>query len=175
MKITASISVALCVLAVMAGAYGVSAARESADMLVVQASSGSIAPARMFARWMLKRLDHCPVEDFHPTTPIGFVIAGWEQMGARERFAPLLDLLLARGCSIDSYGGSGLTPLHSAILFNNADAVHTLLSLGADRNLPTTIQSSDEAREINLNALGFAHYLDSLGGEDRAAIITALE
>lgn len=49
MKITASISAALCVLAVMAGAYGVSVARESADMLVVQASSGSIAPAHVRA------------------------------------------------------------------------------------------------------------------------------
>ena len=175
MRITSYIGAAVSVVAVMVGAYGMSVARQSTDLLIVQATSASIAPARVAARWMLRRLDHCPVEDFHPTTPIGFIVAGWEKTDDNGRSKELLDLLLARGCDIDSYGGRGLTPLHSAILFNNLDAVQALLRVGADSNLSTAIQSSDDGREIALDAFAFAHYLDSVSGEDRSAIIGVLE
>ncbi len=155
--------------------YVVSVARQSADILVVQATSGSAAPVRLIAETMLARLEHCPDEDFHPTTPIGFIIAGWEQTGESERFARVLDVLLTRGCEIDSYGERGLTPLHSAVLFNNSAAVVALLRRGADSELTTAIPNGAQDRDISLNAVSFARYLDDISGEDRSAVIAALE
>lgn len=175
MKTTSYIGAAVSLIVVMLGGYGMSVARQPADLLVVQATSASIAPARLIAEWMVGRLDHCPSEDFLPTTPVSFVVAGWEQTGEGERFERLLGLLITRGCEIDSYSGRGLTPLHNAILFNNVSVVDALLRLGADRNLVTAIQSGDDDREITLDAISFARYLDSVSGEDRSAIIQALD
>ena len=175
MKLSSTIASVLSVVAVMIGVYVVSVARQSADMLVVQATSGSSPPVRLIAETMLGRLEHCPNEDFHPTTPIGFIVAGWEQTGESERFLRVLDVLLTRGCEIDSYGARGLTPLHSAVLFNNSAAVVALLRRGANRELTTAIPNGVEDRNISLNALSFARYLDDISGEDRSAVIAALD
>ncbi len=175
MNSTSTVAAVVLVVTVMIGAYVMSVARQSADLLIVQATTASIAPARLVAEWMLGRLDHCPDEDFHPTTPLGFIVAGWEQSGDAARSERMLDLLLASGCAIDSYGGPGLTPLHSAILFNNLNAVQALLRRGADRNLRTAIQSGDDGRAIALDALAFAHYLESTGSDYRSAIVDVLE
>ncbi len=175
MKTTWYVAGVVSLVAILTSAYAMSVSRQSADLLIVQATTASAAPARMVARWMLSRLDHCPDEDFQPTTPIGFIVAGWGQADENQRSVDVLDLLLANGCDIDSYGDRGLTPLHSAILFNNLDAVRALLQRGADRNLRTAIQSSDGGRKIAVDAIAFAHYLDSTGGDDHSAIIDELE
>ena len=130
---------------------------------------------RLIAETMLARLEQCPNEDFHPTTPVGFIVAGWEQTGECERFSRVLDVLLTRGCEIDSYGGRDLTPLRSAVLFNNSAAVVALLRRGTNRELTTAIPDGTEDRDISLNALSFARYLDDISGEDRSAVIAALD
>lgn len=44
----------------------------------------------------------------------------------------VLELLLARGAEVDAGDRSGMTPLHSAAVFNRADMARQLLASGAD-------------------------------------------
>lgn len=162
-------------LAVIATMYVLSVSRQPADMLVVQAASATSAPARAIAWWALERLDSCPEQDFQPTTPIGFVVAGWNSAGGEARFGRALDLLVVRGCNINRYDRRGLTPLHSAILFNNAEAARALLRLGADPDLPSAIDGRDGGRPIELPARAFAEYLDGVSGEDHGAVVAILD
>ena len=141
---------------------------------MVQSASASTAAARTAAWWALGRLQRCPEEDFAPTTPVGFVVAGWNETGNADRFGAALELLLAHGCDINASDQRGLTPLHSAILFNNTPAARRLLELGADSTLTTAIDARAGVQAIVLDAADFAAYLDELGGEDRAAIAALL-
>jgi hypothetical protein len=163
------------IVGVMTTIYVVDVVRQPADLLIVQATSGSAAPARMVAWWALERVAECPDADFRPTTPVGFVIAAWEKSDDDSSFVKMLELLLARGCDIDRYSDSGLTPLHSAVLFNNVRAVEALLRLGADPNLATEIDGRDARRPINLDARSFAEYLGSASGEGRSSVIAILD
>jgi hypothetical protein len=165
----------LIVLGGLLGGYVASVARQPADLLVVQATTAEFGPVREIALWTLRRHDSCRDEDFLPASPIGFLIAGWDDGENGSRSAQLLEAMIDLGCNVNAVGASGLTPLHSAILFNNLPATTLLLHHGADPQLTTTIDKGEAKITIGLDARAFAIYLDEASGEDRSTIVQLLD
>jgi ankyrin repeat protein len=91
------------------------------------------------------------------------------------RFAELFEPMVGFGCNVNEHAANGLTPLHSAILFNNLVATEMLLRHGADPRLTTRIDKGSDEIPIALEARAFALYLDEASGEDRRAIIRLLD
>jgi len=164
----------LAAVSVLGAAYTVSLVRQPADLLVVQAATSTFRPVRTAALWALDRLPDCPYADFLPTTPFGFAVSAWQDADHDARLERVLALLDRLGCDIDRRGLGGLTALHSAVLFNNAEAVQALRRLGADPSVPTDIRGRGESLPLQLDASAFAAYLDRAGGENRSAVYTAL-
>ena len=158
----------------LAAAYGFSVARQSADMLLIQALHGSSAPVRAVARLSMRRFAGCPEADFAPTTAIGMLVSAWDEHVSVQGASELLRQLEALGCDINRHGAQGLTPLHSAVLFNNASAVHLLLRAGADPRLNTKIPRADGGYG-EYDALAFAARVAAASDDNFDAVFAALQ
>ncbi len=139
-------------------------------MLLVQALHGSSAPVRAAAALGLRRFARCPDRDFVPSTAIGMLIAAWDRELPQSRVRDLLAQLQALDCDINARGEHGLAPLHSAILFNNVNAVHLLLQAGADPAVRTRLDRSD-GRSGEYDAPTFTRRLANAGDDDYGAIL----
>lgn len=158
---------------VLSAAYVWSLSRQSADLLVVQATSADFSLVRTAASWALGRIEECPYADFLPTTPYSFVISAWQPAAREDDIVRVLQHVHNMGCAIDKLGTNGLSALHNAVLFNNPDAVRELLLRGADPEVRTAI--IENPPPIRLPADEFAHYLDQVSGEDRGELIKVFE
>ena len=175
MKTKSAISLLLLAFVLLGAAYISSVARLSSDMLVTQALTGSWWPVREVAFRTLQTKSTCAEEEFLPSSPLGFVIAAWENDVSETRYERLLDLLVRVGCDINGTGERGLTGLHSAVLFNNSQAVTSLLRRGADKYRVVTLPSNDASGRVDLDVPGFARYLNEDSGGEWDAVVEALE
>lgn len=175
MSYKSALSGLILVFVLLCASYFASVARLSTEMLVVQALSGSQWPVREVATRILRLRTECGEDDFLPSSPIGFVVAAWEDDQLTPRYEKLIDSLIALGCDINATGERGLTGLHSAVLFNNPQAVTSLLLRGADKNRFIVVPGSDGNSEIPLDVLQFANYLNNEPDGVRNGVIEALE
>jgi len=169
-RIVVPLVAAVCVLVV---AYLFSLGRQSADLLLVQALTAPVAPVRGVAAAVLERKGECPREDFLPTTAVGFLVAGWHGDVPAGRANTLLQKLVDIGCDVNRRGTQGLTPLHSAILFDNRSAVVALLQYGADPGIKTRIHGAGGTIS-EYDAVEFARRVEAGGSDDRTEILTLL-
>lgn len=161
------------VLIALGGVYAYSVSRLSADLLLIQSLHGSSTPVRAFAAASMWRFNRCPEADFAPSTAIGMLVAAWDEHVPAARAEKLLERLQGLGCDINRQGARGLTPLHSAVLFNNLAAVETLLKSGANPQARVTIASADGGSD-SVDVPGFAARLATVGDENFDAVIAAL-
>ena len=160
---------------ILCAAYLLGVAQRSQGMLVVQAFSGSEWVAREVGYRMLQVSDGCAADDFLPASPIGFVVAGWENTATITQHERVIDLLVELGCVINATGSRGLSALHSAVLFGNARAVSSMLQRGADSSRIVTLPAGHQNAQIDLDVVELAYFLDKGPDENRGAVIEILE
>jgi hypothetical protein len=159
---------------------------DSQSLLIMDVTHGTyVEPidsvVRPLAALRVRLLHQCPWQGGVPQTPIGFVAATEDPaLADRETVEEVLRVLLSDGCDINAYNAWGETPLHDAILFNDARMVAFLLDHGADpskRRAPYPNMTSKRAQLVGLDALAWARYLAGHGAVkmDRSAIISLLE
>lgn len=104
----------------------------------------------------------CPAADFQPTTPLGAIAASLEGSSAKQEASILsiADVMLAKGCDINEFAGTGMTPLLDAVLFGDPLAVRALLSRGADPMLRKKPSTNKRPSPIDgMNAAELATFL----------------
>jgi len=132
-KLIASLVTGLLVFLISFGIYSYS--RIPLDLLTVYATDKDTSSIHQYISLLShKRLSACPHEQYKPrTSPLSFLVAAMDSErtnidNAREIFYHYLKI----GCDINSEDDTGLTPLHSAILFKNPTIIVFLLENGAD-------------------------------------------
>jgi Ankyrin repeats (3 copies) len=131
-------------IAVLLGAYVVLIADQSI-LLPREFTSGCIAVPEQDVRWILRPttasieaicryrfLEFAKTPGrFRPNTAIGVIVASYPDLSIDEA-ADLIAELQERGVDVNEYSAIGTTPLHQAVMQNEAAMVRLLLQLGAD-------------------------------------------
>lgn len=145
------------------------------DSLLIHAVSSSLyekpinSVTQLAAKLRVRFLPECPTTGIRPNTTIGYLAAAHDHPGSiPAEVEEIIELLIRNGCDINQYSESGTTPLHDAVLFNNAQLVSLLLNLNANPHLEIKQSPHNPEKRkkiLGLNALEFAHYLNENSGQ----------